>query len=118
MAEKSTVKVVIDGKIITLTGYESEDYLQQVAQFINRKIAELEALPGYRRQRTEDRALLLELNLADEYFKAKSQAEMLEESGTAKDEENYKIKQDLVAAQIRIEKLEQQLARLSEKKNY
>ena len=31
MAEKKRVRVLIDGKIITLGGYESEDYMQRVA---------------------------------------------------------------------------------------
>ena len=116
MAEKTTVQAVIDGKIITLGGYENEDYLQQVALHINNKIAELKELPGYGRQRVEDRGLLLALNLADEVHKAKAQVVALEEMNTAKDEENYKVKQDLVAAQIRIEKLEQQLADLRERR--
>ena len=118
MAEKKTVKVVIDGKIIQLAGYESEDYLQQVAGHINSKIAELDELPGYRRMNLEQRGLLLALNLADEVHKAKQQVAALEETNTARDEENYKVKQDLVAAQIRIEKLEEQLARVREKNNY
>ena len=33
MASKNTVKVLIDGKIITLSGYESEEYLQRVASY-------------------------------------------------------------------------------------
>ena len=32
---------VIGGKIITLGGYESEEYFQKVASYINNKIAEL-----------------------------------------------------------------------------
>ena len=31
MASKNTVKVLIDGKIVTLSGYESEEYLARVA---------------------------------------------------------------------------------------
>ena len=118
MAEKNIVKVVIDGKIIQLAGYESEDYLQQVAGHINSKIAELDELPGYRRLPLEQRGLLLALNLADEVHKAKGQVTALEEANTAREEENYKVKQDLVASQIRIEKLEQQLAAAREKNHF
>ena len=37
MAVKNTAQVVIGGKIITLGGYESEEYFQKVASYINNK---------------------------------------------------------------------------------
>ena len=49
MAVKNTAQVVIGGKIITLGGYESEEYFQKVASYINNKIAELSEMPGYTR---------------------------------------------------------------------
>ena len=39
MAVKNTAQVIIGGKIITLGGYESEEYFQQVASYMNKKIA-------------------------------------------------------------------------------
>ena len=47
MAVKNTAKVIIGGKIITLGGYESEEYFQKVASYINKKMDELSAMPGY-----------------------------------------------------------------------
>ena len=41
MAVKNTAQVVIGGKIFTLGGYESEEYFQKVASYINNKMAEL-----------------------------------------------------------------------------
>ena len=38
MAVKNTAKVIIGGKIITLGGYESEEYFQKVASYINKKM--------------------------------------------------------------------------------
>ena len=35
MPAKNTIKVLIGGKIITLSGYESEEYLQSVASYMN-----------------------------------------------------------------------------------
>ena len=46
MPAKNTTKVLIGGKIVTLSGYESEDYLQKVASYMNHKIAQLSELPG------------------------------------------------------------------------
>ena len=56
MAVKNTAQVIIGGKIITLGGYESEEYFQQVASYMNKKIGELETVPGYGRQPMEDQA--------------------------------------------------------------
>ena len=53
MAVKNTAQVIIGGKIITLGGYESEEYFQQVASYMNKKIGELETVPGYGRQPME-----------------------------------------------------------------
>lgn len=58
MAVKNTAQVVIGGKIITLGGYESEEYFQKVASYINNKISELSAMPGYSRQPMETKHTL------------------------------------------------------------
>ena len=69
MAAKNTIKVLIDGKIVTLSGYESEEYLQRVASYLNNKITELSMLPGYNRQSPDTRSTLLALNIADDYLR-------------------------------------------------
>ena len=79
MAVKNTTQVLIGGKIMTLSGYESEEYLQKVAYYINNKMTELGQLPGYSRQSLETKHTLLDLNVADDYFKVKRQAELFEE---------------------------------------
>ena len=59
MAVKNTAQVVIDGKIITLGGYESEEYFQKVAAYMNNKISELSQMPGYSRQAMETKHIIL-----------------------------------------------------------
>ena len=71
MANKVDIPVVINGKVYTLSGYEGEDYLQNVATYINGKIAECKTSDQYRRMNTEYQGILLALNIADDYFKAK-----------------------------------------------
>ena len=73
---------------MTLSGYESEEYLQKVAYYINNKMTELGQLPGYSRQSLETKHTLLDLNVADDYFKAKRQAELFEEELETKDRES------------------------------
>ena len=46
MAVKNTAQVVIGGKIITIGGYESEEYFPKVASYINNKMSELSEMTG------------------------------------------------------------------------
>ena len=103
MAVKNTTQILIGGKIITLSGYESEEYLQKVANYMNSKLTELSQIPGYSRQAQETRHTLLSLNIADDYFKAKRQAEMFEEDLEAKDREMYDLKHDLINGQVELD---------------
>ena len=110
MSSKNRAEVLIDGKIYTLSGYESEEYLQKVATYINSKLVEFKKLEGYSRQSRENKSSLLELNIADDYFKAKKQAEMLEEELAEKDKELYDLKHELIGSQIRLETAEKSVA--------
>ena len=103
MSSKNKTEVLIAGKIFTMSGYESEEYLQKVATYINNKIAEFKKLDGYNHQTKENKSILLELNIADDYFKAKKQVEMVEEELSEKDKELYDLKHELINAQIKLE---------------
>lgn len=103
MSSKNKTEVLIAGKIFTLSGYESEEYLQKVATYINNKIAEFKKLDGYNHQTKENKSILLELNIADDYFKAKKQVEMVEEELSEKDKELYDLKHELINAQIKLQ---------------
>ena len=48
MSSKNTAEVILGGKVIKLGGYESEEYLQRVASYINNKITEFNKDEGYR----------------------------------------------------------------------
>lgn len=103
---KTDTEVVIGGKVFTLSGYESVEYLQKVASYINNKIAEYSRLDSFRRQPLDTQNVLLELNIADDYFKAKKQISILEEDIQSKEKELYDLKHELIAAQIRLENTE------------
>ncbi len=117
MASKNAVQVLIGGKIYTLSGYESEDYLQKVAAYLNSKIAELKTLDGYVRLSQELKGLLLNLNTADDYFKLKAQADQLSEQLMAKDKELYEIKHELVSVQMKLETSEKALLAYRDNQN-
>ena len=76
MSAKTNAEVVIDGKVYTLSGYENEEYLQKVAAYINNKIAEFDDMDEYKHLPGNMKSTLIELNIADDYFKAKKQAEI------------------------------------------
>lgn len=103
MSSKNNTEVIIDGKIFTLSGYESEEYLQKVAAYINNKISEFKQDEAYKRQNIDVQKALLDLNIADDYFKAKKQADALENELESKDKQLYEIKHELIAAQIKLE---------------
>ena len=114
MSSKNKTEVLIDGKIYTLSGYESEEYLQRVATYINNKLAELKKLDGYARLSQELKSILLVLNVADDYFKAKNQVEMVEEELAQKDQELYDLKHELISTQIKLEEATKELEALKE----
>jgi cell division protein ZapA len=95
MSAKNTVTVVIGGKIIRLSGYESEEYLQKVSQYLNNKLKALSEMRGYSHMTQEMRQSLLALNIADDYFKAKNQADLFDEELRKKEQEIYELRQTI-----------------------
>ncbi len=109
---KNDTEVLIGGKVYTLSGYESPDYLQKVASFINDKIIECKTSDGFRRLPVETQSVMIHLNVADEYFKVKKQADALEEELEAKDKEIYDLKHQLISAQIKTDSYVKELKEL------
>jgi len=105
-SSKTDTEVIIAGKVFTLSGYESEEYLQKVASYINNKANEYGKLDSFRRQPLDTQAVLLQLNIADDYFKAKKQISVLEEELQTKEKELYDLKHELISAQIKLENAE------------
>ena len=112
MASKNDTEVIIGGKVFTLSGYESEEYLQKVASYINNKIADYNKMEGFKRQPVDTQNVLLQLNIADDYFKAKKQVEILEGQLSDKEKELYDIKHELIATQIKLENTEKNVKNL------
>ena len=117
MADKTDTQVVIGGKVLTLRGSESEEYLQRVAAYINGKIAEYSKVDSYIRQSADLQAILLELNIADDYFKAKKQLEILQEELDGKDKELYDVKHNLITTQIKLKSMDETLRDLQKENN-
>ena len=108
MSTKTDTEVIIGSKVFTLSGYESEEYLQKVASYINNKMNEYSKMDSFRKQPLDTQSVLMQLNIADDYFKAKKQISILEEELQAKEKELYDLKHELISAQIKLENSEKQ----------
>lgn len=117
MSSKTDTEVIIGGKVFTLSGYESEEYLQRVASYINNKLTEYSKVDSFRRQPMDTQGVLLQLNIADDFFKAKKQISILEEELQAKEKELYDLKHELISAQIKLESAETQSKNLQQELN-
>ena len=117
MSTKTDTEVIIAGKVFTLSGYESEEYLQKVASYINNKVAEYNKVDSFKRQSLDTQNVLLQLNIADDYFKAKKQISALEDELAAKDKELYDLRHELISTQIKLEGVEEQVRALQKAQN-
>ena len=116
-SSKHFTEVLIGGKVYTLGGFEGEEYLQKVSSYLNQKINECASSDGYRKQSADTRNILLAINIANDYFKAKKQANTLESDIELKDKEMYDLKHELISAQIRLENTEKELMKMKDENN-
>ena len=117
MSVKTDIPVVIGGKGYTLSGYEGEEYLQKIALYINNKMAELNETPNYKRLNSDMQKILLELNMADDYYKARNQIESMERDMEEKDKIEYDLKHELISSQIRLEEANKEIESLKSEIN-
>ncbi len=103
MDTKNYTQVLIDGKIYTLGGTEDEAYLQKTASYVNEKITTMHAIPGFSKQSADYQQLMLLLNIADDYFKAKENADQMEEQKDRMEKETYSLKHELVSTQMKLD---------------
>ena len=104
MESKNYAEVLIDGEIYTLEGQEEEAYLQKVASYLNEKISLMKKQKGFTKQNRDYQVTMVELNMADDYFKSQERAEQLEEQNRALEKETYSLKHELVTTQMKLEK--------------
>ncbi len=74
--EKTHTKVRIAGQDFRLTGDNSEEYIQRLAEFVNNRISEMQQT--YPKLSTMDCALLASLNIADELHQLKAEYDAMD----------------------------------------
>jgi cell division protein ZapA len=102
-APKTDAKVIIGGKVYTLSGYESEEYIQKIASYLNGKIDEFQKEEGYSHLSMDLRNLLLNINICDDCFKARKQVEDMAQDNKDREKDLYDIKHELVTTQMKLD---------------
>lgn len=110
MEQKNYAEVLIDGTIYTLGGAEEEMYLQKVAAYINEKTGKVKKQDGFSRLSADFQAVMIELNIADDYFKEQERADRLAEQKAALEKEAYSLKHELITTQMKLERAQKELA--------
>lgn len=99
MKDKNDVEVLIDGRKYTICGFESAEYLQQVASYINRKFIDFRKEDYYSRLDMDLRNVLLAINIADDYYKAKKKASEYRTENELKDKMVLDMKHEIIQFQ-------------------
>ena len=100
MAFKNKVQVTIDGRTFNIMGTESEEYLQEVAAYIDGKMKELKRSGAQGSLSPVTLYFLTSLNIADELFKTKDELELVKNefndfrNGVLSEEEIKSIKDE------------------------
>ena len=109
MGKRNDIEVTIGGKKLNLCGYESAEYLHKLANYMNEKLEEFKRQDFYRMLEPDMRNLLMQINMADDYFKAKMQLEELEQNTEGKTTEIFDLRHELVLVQTKLENAELEL---------
>ncbi len=106
MKNLNDVEVLIDGRKHTICGFESPEYLQQIASYINRKTSEFKKKDYYSRLDLDLRNVLLAINIADDYYKAKKKANEFRTENEIKDKLVLEMKHEIIDLQENLKKQE------------
>lgn len=107
MKKKADVSVIINNKEYIICGYESAEYIEKIASYINKKQHALKCEEGYNTLERDLKSVLLDINIADDYFKAKSQIAELEAERSKTREELFEVKHEAVIKTTKLKQLQE-----------
>ncbi len=114
MNRQTSTDVIINGKQYTLSGYESSEYMHRVAAYLNEKYDELKKQPFFRQLDGDMRNVLLQLNVADDYFKLKEQMRHTESDRDVKSNEVFDLRHEILSLQTKLEAAQKELEQAKE----
>lgn len=94
LTSKNKVVIRIAGKDYTLVGVESDEYIQRVGLYIDKKMNEI--LMRNNRLSTSLAAVLTAINVADDFFKAREAELSAEKDKTAAKEELERLREEVM----------------------
>lgn len=115
MDKKNSFNIIIAGKSYTLCGNESNEYLKNIGSYIEDKYNFFAQELAFRSQPMDTQHILLQLNIADDYFKCREELFIFKRKYEEQAMELEKLKNSLVAMQVKYENLESS-TKLIEKK--
>ena len=117
MAGKNHVQVVIEGKLMTLVGTDSPDYMKKVAEYIEDKNKEIRSGENGKRMNVAMASILTSINVADDYFKEKEKRDSLEDELKLLKEKLAVSEKELEEARKEIEQLNRDIYILKDDMN-
>ncbi len=105
-------KITIGGKALVISGSDSEGHLQEVADYVNKKLSEAQAAPGYNKMTNDTKIMLLELNMGDDYISAKSGLDEAMTNLASRDKEIYELKRENESLKKELETAKKQVEEL------
>ncbi len=115
MEKKNSFSITLAGKPYKLCGEESSEYLSRVGSYIEGKYAKFSSEISFRTLPMDMQHVLLQLNIADDYFKCMEELSLSMRKQEEQAQELEKMKSSLVAMQVKYDNLETS-AKMIEKK--
>ena len=112
MKSKNDVDVLINGRKYTLCGFESADYIQKVATYINSKLSEFQKKEYYANMDIDLKNILLAINIADDYFKVDRDVKSVMKDNERKDKMVLEMKHKILEQETAEADLKQQIEEL------
>jgi len=106
------MEVIINNKRYTLSGYEGEEYLHKIASYINGKHLEFRSKDAYRFMDAELKNILMQINIADDYFKMVDKMKEVQAESDAKSNEIFDLKHEVISIQSKLLSTERELESL------
>ncbi|MHB8130299.1 MAG: cell division protein ZapA [Mobilitalea sp.] len=106
------IEVIINNKRYTLSGYEGEEYLQKIASYINSKHVEFRNRDAYKFLDSELKNILMQINIADDYYKTRDKIKEVETENESKSNEIFNLKHEVISTQSRLDSAQREIEEL------
>lgn len=112
MGKKNKIEAIIGGTLYVLQGAESQEYMQQVALYIDRVISDVKKLDIGNRMSTAQIAMLTSINVADDLLKAEKKLKEQDLENNDFYNEFSKLEKENAALREKISELQIELTKL------